>query len=92
AYEDIALDGPILPALLRGRLEFGAEATKPIVAIAMNGTIVAMTKAREDTERGGFTFQAMLPPRGFRNGTNDLRVFLVEKAHKGTLLLPVQQE
>lgn len=93
-YRDIDLDGPVLPALLRGRLDLdgNSDPGAPIVAIALNETIVAVTRAREATEEGEFAFQALMPPRAFRNGTNELDFFLVDARPDGPLLSSVRQE
>lgn len=91
-YSDIDLSGPTLPALLRGQIEveqLGRE--DPVVAIALNGTITAVTEIYETSE-GDLLFQAMLPPQRFVDGDNLIELFLVEQVARRAVLLSLSQE
>lgn len=91
-YADVDLSAGSVPALLRGRLESqGSELENPIVAVALNGTIAAVTEASEESE-DSFMFQALLSPERFRQGRNVLELFLVERRNGTKLLLSLPQE
>jgi hypothetical protein len=57
-----------------------------VLAIALNGTLVATTRAWP----GGLRWMAMLPPDRLRAGPNDIAVFLVDSARPDVLLRPRQ--
>jgi hypothetical protein len=58
---------------VRGRLTGGSAGTP--VAVALNGRIEAVVPAYRDGEE--LRFAALLPPRAFRQGRNDVRVYEV---------------
>jgi hypothetical protein len=76
-----------LPAQLTGRFvqpESAAAAARHVLAVALNGRIVATTRAWP----GGPRWMAMLPPDAFRAGPNHVEVFLVDSSRPGRLLRP----
>ena len=85
AYEDVDPSGPTLPALLGGLLRFSDSPRSPAVVVALNGRIVAVTRASgtESARR----FYAMIPPASFVPGRNTLRLFTVD--HETSALLEV---
>lgn len=91
-YLDVDLDDGPLPALLRGRVESREpELGRPVVAVALNGSIAAVSEASEDSE-GNLVFQVLLPPARFQDGRNVLELFLVEQRGRSELLLSLPQE
>jgi hypothetical protein len=75
-----------LPAQLMGRFDQAdaRDAARHVLAVALNGTIVATTRAWP----GSVRWMVMLPPDGLRAGRNDVEVFVVEPS--GALLRPRQ--
>ncbi len=82
AYQSIRLDQDPFPALLKGRLD-GEDAGPTTIGIALNGRLAAFTRTYD-----GGSFYAMLPPRLFREGSNELEVYVVEETAGGTVLHP----
>ena len=78
--------GPDLPAQLTGRFvqADAREASRHVLAVALNGTIVATTRAWPDSPR----WMVMLPPDALRAGENEVEVFVVDSS--GGLLRPRQ--
>jgi hypothetical protein len=77
AWEDVDPRGPSLPARLSGRLRFTNERRRQtIVAVAVNGKIVSVTR----TFGAGSTrdFYAMIPPASLDEGDNDVQLFSVD--------------
>ncbi len=95
AFQQVDLRSPFLPAQLMGRLVrtgSGSDAqgaARHTVAIALNGTVQAVTKTYRQDE-SPYLFSAMLPEAAFQNGNNELSVFLV-KSRPGAapLLVPL---
>jgi Sulfatase len=83
SHENTEPDAPLLPALLEGEL-YGPRATAgERLAIAMNGRIVATTRAYEEDEL--VHFYAMLPPHWFGAPPNELEIYLIEDVGARTL-------
>ena len=80
-------DARNLPAQLMGRFDQtdAREAAEHVLAVALNGTVVATTRAWPGTLR----WMAMLPPDALRAGKNDVEVFVVD-ASRNALLRPRQ--
>jgi hypothetical protein len=77
AWDDVDPRGPSLPALLSGRLRSTNERRRQtIVAVAMNGRIVSVTR----TLGTGSTrdFYAMIPPASLVEGDNAVELFSVD--------------
>ncbi len=88
AFATINLGSPELPAQLFGRFA-GADASAAshlLLAVALNGRIVATTRAWP----GGLRWAAMLPPDRFRSGANDIDVFVVDPARPSEIRRPRQ--
>jgi hypothetical protein len=79
-YGVVDTDGEIIPARLTGTL-IGATDGTEVLAVAVNGTIGAMT--RSYIEEDETWFQAMLPHELFVEGENDIQIFHVTPS--GTL-------
>ena len=78
-----------LPAQLVGRFvqpDTATVAARHVLAVALNGRIVATTRAWP----GGFRWMAMLPPDALRAGPNKIDVFVVDPSRPGVLLRPRQ--
>jgi hypothetical protein len=86
ALKRVNPNGRDLPAQLVGRFiqTDAREAARHVLAVALNGTIVATTRAWPGTLR----WMAMLPPDALRAGDNDIEIFIVEPS--GGLLRPRQ--
>jgi len=86
AYDAVDRDSGFLPALVSGALETDEPPEKPLIlAIALNRTIRATTRTFRDTE-GITRFSAIVPEESFRDGPNDLEIFLVEPIPGGVAL------
>ena len=72
------------PAFFQGTLERAAP--RSLVAVSVNGRIVAVTRSYE--QNGLVWFGALLPPDAFTDGTDRVRLFLVEDP-AGLLLTPL---
>jgi len=78
-----------LPAQLTGRFvqpDAATAAAKHVLAIALNGRIVATTRAWPS----GVRWMAMLPPDALRAGSNEIDVFVVDPSRPGGVLRPRQ--
>jgi hypothetical protein len=75
-YENVDPTGPFVPAHVAGTVQGGGDGGRD-VAIAVNGTIVAVgeTFTLEEGEEGEIV-SVMVPPDSFRQGANDVRVYL----------------
>jgi hypothetical protein len=85
ALAAVDLLAPDVPAQLLGRFvepDDRAAAGRYLLAIGLNGTIVATTRAWPDSLR----WMAMLPPGQLRSGRNDIDVFVVDPAQPDSLL------
>jgi hypothetical protein len=88
AFKHVNPNGRDLPAQLVGRFVRTdvREAARHVLAVALNGTIVATTRAWPGTLR----WMAMLPPDALRAGENDVDVFVVDPSSQDRLLRPRQ--
>jgi sulfatase-like protein len=75
AFDEVSLEGPFLPSLLRGRFT-SAETGGRRVAVAVNGHIAGV--GQTFTEEGGTQISVMLSPRFFRDGRNDVDVYVID--------------
>ncbi len=77
AYADVDVSSPVLPAAhLVGVVRGVTAGASPVLAVAVNGTVAAVTRA-EPGGGGQREFSAMIPPRLLRDGRNDVAVLLV---------------
>ena len=74
---------PLLPALLEGELYGARAAAGERIAIAMNGSIAATTRAYGQGQL--VHFYAMLPPHSFGTPPNELELFLIESVEDKVL-------
>lgn len=75
-YADVDNTLPTVPAWVSGVLA-GPTPVRPAVAIAVNGTVQAITLA-DSPEPAGRRFRALLPPDVLRDGANTIEVFLLD--------------
>lgn len=69
-FEDVNRRNGILPALVTGTLQDLEGEEPPVIAVTLNGTVRAVTRAYRDGPT--WRFQAMLPAQAFREGSNEL--------------------
>ena len=76
ALREVDVDAAELPAQVTGRIRLsgGLRLDRMFLAIALNGTIVATTRAAAPAGR----WTAMIPPAALENGRNELEVFVIE--------------
>jgi hypothetical protein len=88
ALKNVNPEARELPAQLVGRFaqSDAAAAARHVLAVALNGKIVATTRAWP----GSLRWMAMLPPDAFRAGANDVEVFVVDPSRPGNILRPRQ--
>ena len=76
-YADVDLDGPSIPAWIRGVISPSpADTGELIVAVAVNGEIATITRTFVD-EDGAIEYGALIPPDALRDGANDVELILV---------------
>ena len=80
-FDNVNLSSDYLPAMITGRVYTRNHQLKPTLAVSVNGTIQAITKPYF-REGKGDKFLAMLPESSFRNGKNDVDVFVIA-IHEG---------
>lgn len=86
-YADVDLDAGDLPAFAEGNVDAPGEAPLA-VAIAVNGTIAAVTPTWT-TDEQAHHFEAVLVPDRFRDGDNDVTVYLVGGVEGSRTLQPL---
>ena len=88
ALEHVNPRGRELPAELVGRFarSDAPAAAHLVVAVALNGRIVATTRVWPDS----LQWMVMLPPDDLRAGSNDVEVFVVDPAHPADIRRPRQ--
>jgi hypothetical protein len=74
AYDDVDPDGPVLPTWVTGEVSGGEDLD---VAIAVNGTIRAVSNTFELANRDGQLIAALIPPSALREGRNTIEVYEV---------------
>lgn len=87
SYADIDLDAGELPAYVAGQIEANGE-TDLAVAIAVNGRIAAVTPTWP-TDEQAHHFEAVLLPDHFRDGDNDVTLYLVGGQEGARTLAPL---
>jgi hypothetical protein len=76
-FADVDLSSGTLPALLRGEVK-GVSGDQPRhLAIALNGTVAAVTRTAPWSGKPGY-FAVMLPEHAFRSGQNRLEMFAID--------------
>jgi hypothetical protein len=85
---NVDLSAAELPAQVSGRVKLprGMTLGQAPLAVALNGTIVATTRAWSPAAR----WVAMLPPGALRAGSNQLDVFVIDPARVDRLRRPVR--
>ena len=73
-----------LPLYVTGVLR-ARRSRPPQLAIAVNGVIAATTESYR--ENGAWAFASMLVEDGLRDGTNDVRVFIISERSNGRVVL-----
>jgi hypothetical protein len=88
-FRDVALDDDLVPGLVRGRVRGASDETDRVrIAIAVNGTVAAVSPLFTDNSTPGH-FAGLVPDFLFRDGTNDLQLFVVEGSGPSAALRPV---
>jgi len=77
-YDDVDLDGPVLPVWVTGRVA-GGDGERD-VAIAVNGVVRAVSNTFELANGGGDLIAALIPPSSLRDGANTVEVYEVSGA------------
>ena len=76
ALQHVDVSAPVLPLRLEGRLlDRQGRPASSTLAVAVNGTIRAVTRTLDRLEPG--TWSAQLEPGALRAGSNDVKVFLI---------------
>ena len=83
AYDDVDPDGPVLPTWVTGEVS-GGEALD--VAIAVDGTIRAVTNTFELANGDGQLIAALIPPSSLKAGENVVEVYEVTDAGRLALM------
>ena len=86
AFDDVDLAGE-LPAFVRGRLEADAVLDAAVV-VALNGRVAGVSPTFR-YERDAAAFTVLIPPSSFRDGRNELELFLLDDAEGHVALAPV---
>jgi len=85
AYEHVDPGGGFVPSLIRGDARQRAPITGEVLAVAVNGTIVATspvgTWQTRSQQRG--SWWVVVPPECFRPGANDVALYQVETSKQG---------
>jgi hypothetical protein len=86
ALERVDPQGRELPVQLTGQFvqTDPREASRHVLGVALNGAIVATTRAWPDSLR----WMAMLPPDALRAGENDVEMFVVDPVRQNRILRP----
>jgi len=83
AYDDVDPEGAVVPVWLTGTVS-GADGDRRDVAIAVNGTIAAVSNTFRLAGRDSDLIAAMLPPSALRAGRNEVQIYEVDSS--GALL------
>ena len=77
-YADFDPDAPTVPAVVSGFLA-GPTVPRPLLAVAVNGRVMAVTMGDEpEPNGGGRWFRALVPPDALRKGRNVIQLYLVD--------------
>jgi hypothetical protein len=74
----VDLSEGFVTALVAGRLT-GADPGNALVAVALNGRVAGVSPTFSRDGSGG-AFEVLIPDHFFRQGRNDLRLYLVEES------------
>ncbi|MPZ74747.1 MAG: sulfatase-like hydrolase/transferase [Nitriliruptorales bacterium] len=85
AYGDVDLQSASVPAHVSGSIDGADAEDPPIVAVAINGRIVAVTQADLGNDAAG-GFRALVPPTALKRGANEVQLFLVGRGDDLTLI------
>ena len=77
-FAHVDLKAPFIPAYITGQFHAGASRPTPTLAVTINGTIQAVSQpwiplAQKDRGR----WSALVPEEAFKQGHNDVEVFVV---------------
>lgn len=86
-YEAVRKASRFVPTDIRGILS-GEEAGVFPMAVAVNGTIAALTRSYR-AKGGGYEFSALVPERSLRDGPNAIEVFRIESTDGQRILRPI---
>lgn len=94
AYEHVDREDPFLPTRVMGSIKGLDNAKSLPIAIGVNGRIAGTAETYSD-DNGDIHFSTMLSPDSFQNGTNRLRIYLIENPESGKsrlVLIPAKGE
>lgn len=77
AYDDVDLDAAFVPAYLKATVVGPLQASRPAIAIGVNGVISAVTLL-EDDDSDRHPLRAMIPTSQLQDGANDVSFWLVQ--------------
>jgi hypothetical protein len=87
AFEHVDRASGFVPAHVTGILEGDDLGRAPIdLAVGVNGSIRAVTRSYRDSD-GSTRFSAMVPADAFREGRNQVQVFVIRKRPRGVVLV-----
>ncbi|MEI6123990.1 MAG: sulfatase-like hydrolase/transferase [Bacteroidota bacterium] len=81
-FKNVDLNGNFLPAYVRGHVIGNVTKTKLLLAIVMNGKVWATTSTTQWLDDPCF-FNALLPEAAFRQGNNNLEIYLIQETKQG---------
>lgn len=78
-FAAVDLTGPSLPARISGTIRGVDEGVgnELIIAVAINGEVAAVTRSFISDQSDLIEYAAMIPPSSFRDGSNDVGIYLV---------------
>jgi hypothetical protein len=84
AYGNVDLTADLIPAHIRGTVDRSPSDAPARIAIAINGSIQAITQTF--VHEGMVQFQAMIPPDSFTPGRNEVRLIHIDGNDEGLTL------
>ena len=76
-YSNVEMDGPSIPAWIRGVVTPGPSDTGDlIIAVAVNGEIAAVTRTFTNDD-GAIEYGALIPPSALQDGDNGIQLIIV---------------
>lgn len=89
AYDDVDPDAPMIPGLLLGHLTASTDSNELRVAVALNGTVAAVTTPFRDGD-DAHRLAVILPNQLFRAGTNRIELYEIDGTGSTATLKPIR--
>jgi len=87
-YSNLNLDAIFIPANVMGRIVTDQNVHQPLnLAVAVNGTIRAVTEAYMENRE--MRFSALVPEKSFRQGANEVDIYIVQGPSMSDLSKPI---